>query len=129
MLDNAGPLKDEFGEYIIRTQKFNERKDWYCTHQYVREEGDYCYHYVHLDGRYYSKNPDGSSESINPILKEAFYTLPGGDVPIDCSDEVDWDRLNEIPDPCIARAALTHKGLGDFLQKMKSQEKKIVAND
>ncbi|KAJ5494522.1 hypothetical protein N7463_010609 [Penicillium fimorum] len=125
-----GLLKDDFGEYTIRTEKFNDANDWYCRHHYVRDGGVYGYHYAHLNGLYYSKNPDGSSESVNPISKEASYTLPGSKVPIDYSDEVDWERLNEIPDPCVARASVTHKLLGEFLQKLKNQEgKKIVTID
>ncbi|KAJ5827457.1 Dimeric alpha-beta barrel [Penicillium robsamsonii] len=124
-----GLLKDDFGEYTIRTEKFNDANDWYCRHHYVRDGGVYGYHYAHLNGLYYSKNPDGSSESVNPILKEASYTLPGNKIPIDYSDEVDWERLNEIPDPCVARASVTHKLLGEFLQKLKNQEEKIVAID
>lgn len=76
---------------------------------------------IFRDGWYYSKNPDGSRERINPILKQAFYTPPSNRR-IDCSDEVDWEGLNEIPDLCIARASVTHELVGKFMEKMKSQE-------
>ncbi|KAJ5158953.1 uncharacterized protein N7500_008604 [Penicillium coprophilum] len=124
-----GHLKDDFGEYTIRTEKFNDSNDWYCRHHYIRNGGVYGYHYAHLNGRYYSKNPDGSSESVNPTLKEASYTLPGSKIPIDYSDEVDWEILNEIPDPCVVRASMTHEHLREFLEKLKNREEKIVASD
>ncbi|KAJ5383141.1 Dimeric alpha-beta barrel [Penicillium concentricum] len=126
---SEGLLKDDFGEYTIRTEKFNDSNDWYCRHHYVRDGGVYGYHYVHLNGWYYSKNPDGSSENINPILKEAFYTLPGNKIPIDYSEKVAWERLNEIPDPCVARASVTHKLLGEFLQKLRNKEEDIITSD
>ncbi|KXG45582.1 Dimeric alpha-beta barrel [Penicillium griseofulvum] len=135
---NQGPLKDDFGEYTIVAQKLfssmSPRKSWYCKHQYDREGENECYHYVHLDGRYYSKNPDGSIETINPILKEAFYTLPGtipgGErIPIDYSDEVDWESLSEIPDPCIARASEIDERLGEFMQEIQRHAETTVAND
>ncbi|CAI7610017.1 unnamed protein product [Penicillium glandicola] len=128
-LTMQGTLKDVFGEYKIVNENFTKKKDWYCKHQYVREGGTDGYHYLHLDGRYYSQNPDGSVESINPILKEAFYTPPKGNRRIDCSDEVDWEGLNEIPDLCIARASITHKLVGEFIEKMKSQEESTIRND
>ncbi|KAJ5517203.1 hypothetical protein N7527_008763 [Penicillium freii] len=128
-----GPLKDVFGEYTIVRGKFNGRpstkRNWYCKHQYAREGGNDSYHYVHLDGRYHSTNPDGSREHINPILKQAFYTPPTSNRWIDCSDEVDWEGLNEIPDLCIARASVTHEAVGKFMQEMKSQEEKTIKND
>ncbi|KAJ5285953.1 hypothetical protein N7524_001259 [Penicillium chrysogenum] len=128
-----GPLRDAFGEYTIVTEKFNHtyrtKRDWYCKHKYAREGDNDSYHYVHLDGRYFSQNPDGSKEHINPILKQASYTPPGSDSPIDCTDEVDWEGLNEIPDLCIARAVVTHKQMEEFMQKMKSQEKRTIDND
>jgi hypothetical protein len=80
---------------------------------------------ISRDGRYFSQNPDGSKEHINPILKQASYTPPGSDSPIDCTDEVDWEGLNEIPDLCIARAVVTHKQMEEFMQKMKSQESRF----
>ncbi|CAI7596514.1 unnamed protein product [Penicillium viridicatum] len=127
------PLKDVFGEYTIVREKFNGRpstkRNWYCKHQYAREGGNDSYHYVHLDGRYHSTNPDGSKEHINPILKQAFYTPPTSNRWIDCSDEVDWEGLNEIPDLCIARASVTHEAVGKFMQEMKSQEEKTIKND
>lgn len=76
---------------------------------------------ISRDGWYYSQNPDGGKEHINPILKQASYTPPGSDSSIDCSDEVDWEGLNEIPDLCVARAVLTHKHMEKFMQRMKSQ--------
>ncbi|KAJ5243917.1 hypothetical protein N7489_004013 [Penicillium chrysogenum] len=128
-----GPLRDAFGEYTIVTEKFNHtyrtKRDWYCKHKYAREGDNDSYHYVHLDGRYFSQNPDGSKEHINPILKQASYTPPGSDSPIDCADEVDWEGLNDIPDLCIARAVVTHKQMEEFMQKMKSQEKRTIDND
>ncbi|CAG8886100.1 unnamed protein product [Penicillium egyptiacum] len=99
-----GPLKDVFGEYTIVTGKFNERS-------------------VLL------QKPDGSEESINPILKQAFCTPPRSNRRIDCSDEVDWEGLNEIPDLGIARASVAHKHVEEFMQMMKSEEKRIVDND
>ncbi|OQE38002.1 hypothetical protein PENCOP_c009G08960 [Penicillium coprophilum] len=128
-LTAEGHLKDDFGEYTIRTEKFNDSNDWYCRHHYIRNGGVYGYHYAHLNGRYYSKNPDGSSESVNPTLEEASYTLPGSKIPIDYSDEVNWERLNEIPDPCVARASMTHEHLREFLEKLKNRKGKIVASD
>lgn len=76
---------------------------------------------IFRDGRYFSQNPDGSKETINPILKEAFYTPPGSNHQIECSDEVDWEELNEIPDLCIARASVTHEAVAKFIQEMKSR--------
>ncbi|OQD62962.1 hypothetical protein PENPOL_c010G05151 [Penicillium polonicum] len=62
------PLKDVFGEYTIVREKFNGRpstkRNWYCKHQYAREGGNDSYHYVHLDGRYHSTNPDGTRASV-----------------------------------------------------------------
>ncbi|OQD94313.1 hypothetical protein PENSOL_c026G07146 [Penicillium solitum] len=63
-----GPLKDVFGEYTIVREKFNGRpstkRNWYCKHQYTREDGNDSYRYVHLDGRYHSTNPDGTRASV-----------------------------------------------------------------
>ncbi|KAJ5490324.1 hypothetical protein N7453_011149 [Penicillium expansum] len=128
-----GPLRDVFGEYTIIKEKFNQtsstKRDWYCKHKYDREGGLDGYHYVHLDGRYFSQNPDGSKETINPILKEAFYTPPGSNHRIECSDEVDWEELNEIPDLCIARASVTHEAVAKFIQEMKSRADRTIQID
>jgi hypothetical protein len=80
---------------------------------------------ISRDGWYYSQNPDGSKEHINPILKQAEYTPPGSNSKIDCADEVDWEGLNEIPDICIARAVVTHKHMEKFMQDMKRQESRF----
>ncbi|KAJ6190348.1 hypothetical protein N7519_000369 [Penicillium mononematosum] len=132
-LMTEGPLRDAFGEYTIVTEKFNKpyrkKRDWYCKHEYAQYGSNDSYHYVHLDGRYYSQNPDGSKEHINLILKQASYTPPGNKSPIDCADEVDWEELNEIPDLCIARAVVTHKHMEKFMQDMKTQEKTTIYKD
>ncbi|OQE16599.1 hypothetical protein PENFLA_c027G01562 [Penicillium flavigenum] len=132
-LPTEGPLRDAFGEYTIVTEKFNQpyrtKRDWYCKHKYAQYGSNDSYHYVHLDGWYFSQNPDGSKEHINPTLKQASYTPPGSDSPIDCADEVDWEELNEIPDLCIARAVITHMHMEEFMQKIKRQEKTTIYND
>lgn len=43
-------------------------------------------------------NPDGSEELLHVKQKRAEYCPAGGEYWVDCSKEVDWNTLPEIPD-------------------------------
>jgi hypothetical protein len=58
------------------------------------------------EGAYISKNPSGDIEVIHPIWMKAFYVPLNGSI-IDCSRDIDWAKLADIPDTCIARGYVT----------------------
>ncbi|KAJ5951199.1 uncharacterized protein N7479_009612 [Penicillium vulpinum] len=84
---------DKFGGYNVN--------DWYCKHEYHCYPGAESYHYINLNGWYYSMNPDGSEEKLHMKRKEAWFGPPDNDDWENWPNVVPWDKLPAIPDRCI----------------------------
>ncbi|KAJ5794272.1 Dimeric alpha-beta barrel [Penicillium paradoxum] len=131
-----GPLhEDIFGTYRVITNYIDPKGRWCCTHEYhspgdkkKKKKKKNGRHWVHPDGIYYSKNPDGSQQYIQPMLKQFLYVPPRKGL-VDLSDQIDWKQVCEIPDACILSTSETKGDLQLLLDGIKARAEVTLARE
>ncbi|KAJ5799337.1 uncharacterized protein N7518_001405 [Penicillium psychrosexuale] len=103
-------LFDTFGRYGVIRAKYN-----------AANPNVEAYHYINTTGWYTSINPDGSQEKLH-VKKKTAYLPPYSGTWEDCSGEVDWDTLPEIPDLCIATGSRPTPWIWEEIKRLEQEE-------